>query len=420
MPNDLPPPPPSHVIQDTGVRVTNSSPWQATEPVITRLEKERPGFVFRESQLPPLQLPEVLRTRDGTLAATAAEWETRVRPDTLDQFRRLEFGQSPPVPAGIKIESISKDEHALGGVAIHETFRIVMPVPGPEKAFSFTYSVFAPTGVIGKVPLFLLLNNRGVSAADPERATLSSFWPVEMLIARGYGTAVLHLPDVQPDRPDGLSAGIIGALPVAAEKSERWGTLNAWAWAASRVLDGLESFPYIDATRVAVIGHSRGGKTALWAGATDPRFAMVIANCSGCGGAALSRRPFGETVARINEVFPHWFCENFKGFGSDTKRLPVDQHQLLATILPRALYIGCADEDLWADPRGEFIALTAASVVAPLYGQPVLKAEQLPPINQSMVAGSLGYHVRAGGHDLTDWDWQQYVAFADKSWKRPQ
>ncbi|MDB5326584.1 MAG: hypothetical protein JWM57_2153 [Phycisphaerales bacterium] len=416
MPIDLPPP--SNVIQHVGDHVTSSSSWQPTEAVITRLEKERPGFIFRENQLPPLQLPEVLRSHDGSLATTAAEWETRVRPETLEQFRHVVFGQSPSVPAGFKIESVSEDRYALKGAAIHQTFRVVVPVPGPEKTFSFEYSVFTPTSAAGKVPLFLLLNNRGVNAADPERATLSSFWPVEMLIARGYGTAVLHLPDVQPDRPDGLSAGIIAALPVDAEKGEHWGTLAAWAWAASRVLDGLQSSPSVDATRVAVIGHSRGGKTALWAGATDSRFAMVIANCSGCGGAALSRRPFGETVARINEVFPHWFCENFKGFGSDTTRLPIDQHQLLATILPRALYIGCADEDLWADPRGEFIALTAASAVAPLYGQPALDADQLPQINQSLVAGKLGYHVRSGGHDLTDWDWQQYVAFADGVWKR--
>ena len=185
--------------------MSRSTPWQATEAAIARSEKERPGFIFRENQLPALRLPEVLRSGDGSLTATAAEWETRVRPGTLDQFRRLVFGQSPPAPAGITIESISKDDRALNGAAIHETFRVVVPVPGPQKTFSFTYSVFAPNGAAGKAPLFLLLNNRGVEAADPDRATKSSFWPVEMLIARGYGTAVLHLPDVQPDRPDGLS-----------------------------------------------------------------------------------------------------------------------------------------------------------------------------------------------------------------------
>jgi len=279
-------------------------------------------------------------------------------------------------------------------------------------------SIFLPNSVAKPVPVFLLLSHRDPDSTDWTRKVKKPFWPVEQIIARGYGTAAIHVTDFAPDRRDGWKHGVHTIFDNPGEGSgDGWGTLTAWAWTGSRAMDYFETDGDIDSTKVAVVGQSRGGKTSLWAGARDERFAMAVSNCSGCGGAALSRRRFGETVKRINTNFPHWFCDNFDNYNDNEDNLPVDQHMLIALMAPRLAYVASAEDDLWADPKGEFLAAKHAGEAYGLFGLKGLDADGIPPIESPIHGGRIGHHIHAGKHDLIEYDWQRFMDFADRHLK---
>lgn len=393
------------------------STWRADPAVAQRSPGSEGEFNYDESRVPNYTLPDPMRRQGGERVTSVDGWAPR-RTEILELFREHVYGRRPGAPERLRFEVLEEDAQALDGAATLRRVAIHSRHQGREHVFEL--ALFLPNTPLGRSPVFLLLNNRSPSNTDPGRGEISPFWPAEEVIARGFGIAAIQNNDLAPDDSATFREGVIRLFEgedSAAREPDAWAALAAWGWGASRAMDYFETDPDVDASRVAVLGHSRGGKAALWAGAEDERFALIISNESGAGGAALSRRRYGETIARITTVFPHWFASRFSEYGGREDDLPLDQHMLVALMAPRAVYIASADEDLWADPRGEFLSLAHASPVFALWENPLVRGEQMPALEQPAHFGRLGYHVRRGSHNLTLYDWMRYIDFAEMLWR---
>jgi acetyl esterase/lipase len=388
--------------------------WVASPSVVARYEERarRRDFkvIYREEHIPPYTLPDPLVTNSGSKVPDARTWRQR-RAEILELFRKHVYGRAPiGRPAGMTFEPRSVSHDALGGKATQKD--LVVNFTGERSGAGLDMRVFTPNGATGPVPCFLYLG-RPMSEDAPLSSRLVEALPE--IISRGYALAIIDREGIDPDEHDGFTNGVHGLFdPPGQRPGDAWGTISAWAWGLSRALDYLETDKDVDAKRVAVMGVSRAGKTALWAGAQDERFAMTISICSGCTGAALSRRRFGEPVGAINERFPHWFCKNYRQYDWNEDELPVDQHMLMSLVAPRLLYVNSADEDLWADPRGEFLGAKHADPVYELLGAKGLAAEHMPGLESPVQSGHIGYHIRRGGHGLEHYDWLRYLDFADR------
>lgn len=399
------------------VAPAQAASWQADAALVQRLSERRP-FNYRESEVPKYQLPDPLLGSEGQ-RVDAAGWPAQ-REATLQLFRDHVYGHVPAEAAQAKVSYTPVAQYD----SLHLTgSRLEVRVTAGESDFTFPALVYLPKDVEGPVPAIVMIQNRAFPDLSAAIERPSPFVPVEAIIKRGYAVAVFHTKHVDPDHQDGFDEGLRGFFarikhgPEAGVESRGphdWGALSAWAWGASRMLDYLETLPQVDAGRVAVIGHSRGGKTAAWAAASDPRFAAALVNQSGCGGAALSRRRYGETIQRITSAFPHWFCKRLDDYADKEDELPVDQHQLMGLIAPRSVMVGSADQDLWADPKGEYLSLVHAAPVFALLDEPGVQQPEMPPLAQPRVVGPTGYAVRPGAHGLHEGDWCNYLDFLDQ------
>lgn len=410
---------------------------------------------YDESKVPQYTLPDPLKCDDGTEVTTKELWKTKRRPELIHLFETQVYGKAPGRPESQTAELIEEDENSLGGIATRRQVRIhlenngkkhsmdlLIYLPKRKRKTSPDKPSLAPSLFLGlnfggnhtvhADPAILLPTSwvRGIpgsdakdnKASEKDRGWQESRWQIEKVIKAGYATATMYYGDIDPDFDDHFQNGVHTLFRKEGGDwpADNWGSIAAWAWGLSRIMDYFETDPALAKFKVILHGHSRLGKTALWAGALDERFDLVISNNSGCGGAALSVRAYGETVGRINRVFPHWFCDNYSKYNENEAACPVDQHELIALIAPRPVYIASAEEDRWADPKGEFLAAVGAHSVYLLNGTPSFESHEffngipsteMPPVNQPLLRGNIGYHIRSGNHDVTDYDWTQFIEF---------
>jgi hypothetical protein len=374
----------------------------------------------------PVNLPDVLRLNDGTRVTTPAQWWSKRRPELLDLFTREMYGVMPPRPAHMTFDLLESDAHALGGKATRKQVAICFAgiAAGPRMELL----IYLPNRATHPVPMIFGLNFAGnqtvdadpaihlaVNPMDPAmhkpRGSDAGRWPIDEMLARGYGFATAYSGDIDPDKPDGYPHSVRALYPELQNRGDNFSTIGAWAWAMSRAMDYFQTDHEIDARRVALFGWSRLGKAALWAAATDQRFALLIDSESGAGGAKLFHHNVGENIHRLNTVFPQWFCQNFRKYDGRETTMPFDMHMVVALVAPRPIY--SANSDGGFDFVGEFLSLKAAEPVYRLLGKSGLPAEHVPPLDTPVV-GYLGYHRRTGHHDVLPFDWKQYLQFCDR------
>ena len=414
-----------------------------------------PPANFDEANVPKFELTDPLKIQDGRIVNTPELWNNIRRPELLALFEKEMFGKAPLPSLGNRGSMAYKVAITQSGTVFGDKgqrylmrFQLSKNEKFKDSDPTINVLIYAPNQKTEKTPIFIGLNFRGnhTVGADPdiplstvwktpkggwdgmndilvpqpakeeERGSQARRWTIEKILDRGYAVATAYYGDIEPDFDGGSKFGFRQLIDQKGEPDEG-NAIATWAWGLSMIREVIALNPgtfNIDPKKIAVIGHSRLGKTALWAGAIDPEFAMVISNDSGCGGAALSRREYGETLLLINSARPHWYCGNFKKYNLDVNSLPFDQHELVSLIAPRPVYIASAEEDRWADPKGEFLSGLYADPVYRLLGTDgIAGAREMPDVDKP-IGGTIGYHVRTGKHDITEYDWEQFLNFADK------
>jgi hypothetical protein len=418
---------------------TNQAPLPRTDANGNPLRRAPTGHIsnYDESKVGAYTLPDPLVLQNGKPVRDAGTWFKQRRPEILKLYQTEIYGRVPEHAPKVKFEVVETDPKAMDGLAVRKLVvgRFGDTPDGPKV----NVHLYLPAKAGGPVPvlLHLFFGNPSIAAAPaattntaaapgpaagavegrgrgPGRGRISEAGPIADILARGYGYAAFRYTEIQADSANGTGVVKLALAPGQTKPAaDEWGGINAWAWGTSRVLDYLETDRAVDAKRVAVIGHSRLGKTVLWVGAQDPRFALIFSSCAGEMGSALSRRDYGETIDDMAAGFPWQFAGNFQKYPGHWNDMPVDAHMLIALSAPRPVFITGGTQDQWADPRGEFLAEVAAGPVYRLLGKKDLGTSELPALDTPLITGNLGFHYHTGGHTITAADWKAFLDFAD-------
>jgi hypothetical protein len=402
------------------------------------------GYNNNEAAIAPYTLLDPLTSLSGK-PVTKKDWPTR-RAEIIKLFEDNVFGRTPASAQHLPLRAHldEQDDHALNGTAIRKQITLYFS-PRLEAGPKEHILLYVPAQHHGRTPVILginfagnhtVLNDPGIrlnptwtrhpkstelphlaTPADTTRGLQTQQWQVEKILARGYGFATIYYGDIDPDYKDCIQLGIrphFYAPGQTAPRPDDWGAIGVWAWGLSRALDYLVTDPLVDPQHIAVTGHSRLGKTTDWATAQDTRFAAVLSTESGKAGQSLSRRTYGETVAHLQHSFPYWFCANYAKWVDHDTEIPADGNLLLALIAPRPVYVASAEGDQWSDPHGEFLSAVSVSRVYELLGKPGVSTTTMPAVDSPTdPARFVAYHIRTGKHDVTAYDWDQYLNFLD-------
>jgi hypothetical protein len=392
---------------------------------------------YDEAKVGTYSLPDPLRLNNGKPVRDARTWYSKRRPEIVEMFETQQYGRAPGRPADESFEIVDQGTLALNGKAIRKQVTIYLNKDKSGPAIDLL--IYLPASATKPVPMFLSINFGAVQDAvddpgiksektwDPKTntritpAAARGFGHIDAqdLLDAGFGVATFYYGDIDPDYPAGFSNGIRARYlkPGQTDRAaDDWGSIAAWAWGMSRVEDYFETDKSIDAKRVVIHGISRLGKTVMWAGAHDQRFAAVIASCSGEGGAALSHRNYGETIAHLTAParFPYQFAANYAKYGGFPDKAPMDANLLIALIAPRPLLLQTGNSDYWSDPKGEFLAAVAAGKVYKLLGKEDLGTDVWPAARQP-IFHDLSYYMHEGGHGMVASDWDIYIEFLKKA-----
>ena len=380
---------------------------------------------FDESKVRKFVLPNPLISLDGNRIKTPKEWFEKRRPEIVKLISDEMYGHVPNLPISMtsKVSSIHSEENI--------TYKqVVLKLSNGNDSIEVDVLICLPSNIKGPLPVILCMNFMGnhTITKNPQiklqnfqggkngsRGQLADRWPLEMITSKGYAVATLCKQSISLEFKEAFESGVFKLFPKRSDTD--WGTMRAWAWGLSRLADYLETDKSIDSKRMAVTGTSRLGGTALLAGAMDQRFKVVMPNVSGKNGCGLLRRNFGQQVDNIITIFPHWFCNNFQKYYENIDALPTDQHMLMSLIAPRPLYVARAQDDLKADNYGAFLSMKNAGPVYKLLGVKGMGVEEMPPVKQPL-SGTLGFHIRTGGHGIEDYDWQCFLTFLNRHLKK--